>query len=201
MNQRIMTMIAKWMAFSAFALFLNAGECGAQSAPPAKRSWASLTMGFGPAIASMHGDTIYEGSGQVFAHLGFVRQLSPMRALELTILGIRPFGAGDCIPGFTVCAPPFNVVGVSGNLLTTVGGPVAPDRFLAGFGAGVFRVAPNESHAVSPRPAVGLQASVEAPLVVGSHAALAIGIRGLLLPMVHGQSLGVALLSASLRTW
>jgi len=158
-------------------------------------------MGFGVAGATMRGDTVYQASGQRFAVLAYARQLAPRGALELAVLGGRPFGAGDCIPAFTVCAPAFNFMGASASLLASVGGPAAPDRFAAGLGAGVFRVAPTESHGVSPRPALGLQANVEAPILVGTHTAFAFGIRGLLFPAVHGQTLALGLLSASLRKW
>lgn len=173
--------------------------CQAQS--DAARSWTSFATGFGPAGATMRGDTIYEGSGQVFARIGYTRQLAPRRAVEIEVFGGRSFGAGDCIPGFTVCAPAFNFIGTSANVLTSLGGVVAPNRVLAGVGAGVFRVAPTESHAVSPRPAIGVQAGVEIPLIVGPRALFALGLRGLVWPAVHGQSLGVGLLTAGLRAW
>jgi len=137
----------------------------------------------------------------VFARISYARQLAPSRAAELEVFGGRPFGAGDCIPGFTVCAPAFNFVGASANVLTSMGGTIAPNRILAGAGAGFFRVAPTESHAVSPRPAFGLQMSLEAPLIVGSRTAFTLGLRGLAWPAVHSQTLVVGLLTAGFRAW
>lgn len=165
------------------------------------RSWTSFATGFGPAGASMRGDTVYEGSGQVFARIGYARRWGQSRAIEIEAFGGRPFGAGDCIPGFTVCAPAFNFVGTSASLLTSFGGVVAPNRVIASGGIGVFRVAPTESHVVSPRPALGVQIGLEAPVVVGPRGAFVLGLRGLAWPAVHGQSLGVGLLTAGLRAW
>lgn len=149
----------------------------------------------------MKGDTVYEGSGQLFGLVGFARVLSPKRAVEFAAVGGHSFQSGDCIPGFSICAPPFSFIGASASLLTSIVGPVAPDRFVAGVGAGLFRVAPSEGSGVSPRPALGIQVSAEAPVIVASQSALAIGLRGILLPGVHNQTLGVALLTATLRTW
>jgi hypothetical protein len=190
-----------WLTGAAFVAMLNVAPSSAQAAQRPVLSWTSLTAGIGPAGASSHRDTVYEGSGQSFAVIAYARQLAPMRALDFEVLGGRPFGAGDCIPGSTICAPAFNYVGASAGLLTSLGGPIGPDRFLAGIGAGVFRVAPSESHAVSPRPALGLHAMLDVPVIVGTHAALAVGIHGLVFPLVHGQSLGMALLTTSLRVW
>lgn len=178
---------------------LAIAPCRAQS--PAVRSWTSFVTGFGPAGASVRGDTIYEGSGQVFARIGYARQVASGGALEFELVGGRPFAAGDCIPGSTVCAPAFNFLGTSANVLTSFDGMIAPNRILAGAGAGLFRVAPSESHDVSPRPALGFQASIEVPLIVGPRGALALGLRGLVWPAVHGQSLGVGLVTAGLRAW
>ncbi|HEY9227309.1 MAG TPA: hypothetical protein VIP11_11715 [Gemmatimonadaceae bacterium] len=181
---------------------LLASASGAQSTKASARTWASFSAGFGPAGASKDGDAVYEESGQVFGLLGVTRQLAQSRALEVAVLGVRPFGAGDClaIPGF-VCAPPFGALGASTTLLTSLGGTIAPDRFLAGLGAGVFRVAPVESHAVSPRPALGLHVSVDVPVVVVKRSALALGIRGHVFPAVHGQTLWMGLLNATIRAW
>jgi hypothetical protein len=171
----------------------------AQSA--VRHSWTSFAAGFGPAGASVRGDTAYEGSGQVFARIGYARLAAPSRAVELEVLGGRPFGAGDCIPGFTVCAPAFNFLGAAANLLASFGGTTEPNRVLAGAGVGIFRVAPTESHDVSPRPALGLQVSLEAPLIVGPRGAFTLGLRGLVWPAVHHQTLGVGLLTAGFRAW
>jgi hypothetical protein len=196
-----MRVFTGWLARATFVTMLNVAPSSAQTAQRQVLSWTSLTAGIGPAGVSLRGDTVYEGSGQVFAAIAYARQLAPTRALDLEVLGGHPFGAGDCIPGSTICAPAFNYVGASAGLLTSLGGPIAPDRFLAGIGAGVFRVAPSESHAVSPRPALGLHGLLDVPIVVGTHAAVAVGIHGLGFPLVHGQSLGMGLVTTTLRVW
>ena len=180
---------------------LIAVPCGAQSTQPAGRAWGSFATGFGPASVSKSGDPAFEGSGQVAASLGYARELARRGAAEAELLGGRSFGAGDCVPELSPCAPPFSFVGVSTNFVVSLRGAVGPDRPVASLGPGIYRVAPTESHAVSPRPAVGLQARAELPLVTGARAALAIGVRGLLFPRVHGQSLRIGLLTASLRAW
>lgn len=150
----------------------------------------------------MGADTVYEGSGQLFGSFGVTRTLGGVsrRALQLEVLGGRSFAAGDCIPGFTVCAPPFNFVGVGLNAFTSITGVTTPDAFTLGAGAGLYRVA-SEWHSVSPRLVGGLQASAYAPFIVGGHAALVLGLKGIVLPSVHGQRAWMALITSSVRMW
>jgi hypothetical protein len=123
--------------------------------------------------------------------------------LQLEVLAARPFAAGDCIPGFSVCAPAFNFVGVGLNALTSVTHAAAdPDAFTLGVGPGLYRVGPDYGNRVSPRLVGGLQGMVStAPIVVGEHAGFILGLRGIVFPSVHGQQAWVALLSSTIRAW
>jgi len=40
------------------------------------QSWTTFSGGFGPAMASMRGDTVYEGSGQAYGSIRYTRPLT-----------------------------------------------------------------------------------------------------------------------------
>jgi hypothetical protein len=149
----------------------------------------------------MRGDTVYQGSGQVFARLAYARQTGRRSAVEIDGVVTNSFAAGDCIPGFTVCAPAFRVVGVSVSMLTSVVAPISRDGFNVGAGVGLFRVAPDYHNRVSPRAAAGVQTGIEVPLIDLPRSTLMLALRGLGFLPVHEQFLGMGLLSLDLHAW
>jgi hypothetical protein len=179
-------------------LSLALANAGAQ---PARR-WTSMAIGVGAAGATRTRDTVFQGSPHAFIRIGHAWTPRSTYAVEIEALGGRDWGAGDCIPGFTICAPPVNFLGASANGLWAFGRDVVADApLLAGAGLGVYRVAPSESHAVSPSAALGANVTVDAVLVRRSRNVITMGLRGLAFPGVHGQSVYIGLLTVGFRAW
>lgn len=185
----------------ASAIWLLCSSVSRAQASSSRQTWTSLEIGFGPAGATIRGDTIYEGSGQIFGRIAYARQTGRRSAVAFDVLATNAFAAGDCVPGFTICAPSFRVAGASVNMLTSIAGPISRDGFTAGAGVGLFRVAPSSYHSVSPRGAAGIQTGVELPVIDLSRSTLTLALRGLGFLPVHGQFLGMALVSLDLHAW
>jgi len=162
------------------------------------QTWTSIDVGFGSAGVTKSDDLVYEGSGQVFARLAYARQTGRKAALEIDGWATHSFAAGDCI--FRPCGTAFRVVGASVSMLTSVAGPISRDGFSVGAGAGLFRVA-TDANAVSPRAAIGIQTGIQLPVIDLPRSTLMLALRGLGFLPVHGQSLGMALLSLDLHAW
>jgi hypothetical protein len=181
----------------AVCVCLCSSIAGAQAAT-SRQAWTSIDVGFGPAGATGGADIVYEGSGQVFARLAYARQIGRKSAVEIDGVVTNPFAAGDCV--FTPCGTAFRVAGASVSMVTSVAGPISRDGFNVGAGVGVFRVS-TDSYRVSPRGAIGIQTGVEVPVIDLHRSTLMLALRGLGLLPVHGQSLGMALLSLDLHAW
>lgn len=149
----------------------------------------------------MRGDTVYGGGGQVVGRIGYAWATRPAYAYEIEALGSHDFGAGDCIPGFSICAPALHFVGASANVVWQFGRPIQADRGGVTSGLGLFRIAPTENQKVSPQAALGVNVGAEAPFIAGSKAGMTIGLRGLAFPFVHGQSVYMGLLTLGFRRW
>ena len=181
----------------ATAVSFSPGVIHAQ-ASTSPQTWTSIEVGLGSAGATKSEDLVYQSSGQVFARLAYARQTGRKTALEIDGWATNSFAAGDCI--FRPCGTAFRILGASANILTSVAGPISRDGFNVGAGVGLFRVA-TAAKAVSPRAAIGIQTGVELPVIDLPRSTLMLALRGLGFLPVHGQSLGMALVSLDLHAW
>jgi len=184
-------------AFCGLALFAMSSAT-AQSA----RRWTSITIGAGAAGVTAHTRDVYQDSPQAFVRIGYAWTTHRPFAFETEALGGHEFGAGDCLASVSGCPPPpLNFAGASVNALWAFGGHVEANRAVVGTGLGLFRIMPSESHGVSPRAAPSVTAIAELPVLVGSRAAMTLGLRGLAFPFVHGESVYLGLLTLGFRGW
>src|SRR5262245_3293326 len=117
----------------ASAILLSLGSAMSRAQVQASpQSWTSIDVGLGSAGATIRRDTVYEGSGQLFARVAYARQTGRRSAVAIDAVLTNSFAAGDCVPGFTVCAPAFSVAGASVSMLTSVAGPISRDGFNVG---------------------------------------------------------------------
>ena len=185
------------VAFCGFALLAMSSA----TAQPARR-WTSITIGAGAAGVTANTRDVYQDSPQAFMRIGYAWTTHRPFAFEAEALGGHEFGAGDCLTSVSGCPPPpLNFVGASMNALWAFGGRVEANRTLVGTGLGVFRIMPSQSRRVSPRAAPSIAAIAEMPVLVGSRAALTLGLRGLAFPFVHGESVYLGLLTFGFRGW
>jgi hypothetical protein len=160
-----------------------------------------MAVGAGPLGATMRSDTIYEPSLQMFGRVSYSWVPRRTYGFEIEAVGSRDATSGDCIPGFTICAPAPQFLGASANALWAFGYPVQANLATVGAGFGVFRVAPTYKGAVPPQAALGVNIGVDMPFLTEQDATLTIGLRGLAFPFVQGESLYMGLLTLGFRRW
>jgi hypothetical protein len=180
-----------------FACVATSGAAG-----QARGRWTSIAIGAGAAGVTSTTRDVYQDSPQVFMRLGYAWTTDRPFAFEVEALGGSDFGTGDCLTSFSGCPPPgLHFVGASANALWASRGRVEANRSLVGAGLGLSRIAPTQSHRVSPRAAPSVAVIAEAPVLVGSKAALTLGLRGIAFPFVHGESVYMGLLTVGFRRW
>jgi hypothetical protein len=170
----------------ALGLALGLSPIFGQDSP---RSWLAASVGVGGSGAA---GPRYEGAPVLGVGFGVgVRLMGPL-GLEAAIEVVKKFGLPlfECElppPGYQ-CPIHFDLAGLSTSLVLIARPAGRLSRFHPSLGAGVYRAADGNPHEPS---ALGLKVGLEYTVLRRPHLDLAVGMRGLVLPRVHGEMLWV----------
>jgi hypothetical protein len=173
----------------------------AQATAGSRERYVTVSVGVGGSSVTMRRDTVLQGSPQVGVRFATVVAHPPRWFAQVEAAAAHEFGAGDCIPGFTVCAPPLNLVSLS----VAAGIPLSRDgitrnrrSIVAGMGA--YRVIPSWNRGqVRDATAPGFHAAIELPVWRMTQRTVIADFRGVVVPRVHGQTAWLILVGPGIR--
>ncbi len=177
-------------------LCLAGPRVSSAQSPPLPRWWAGGSAGAGFAsVPTTSGDTVFEGSPHLVLRLDAGIRVTPYVGAGLEWSNARATFAGDCIPGFSVCAPP-----VSYTALTVNGSYVAPAHWPT-LTAGVGRYQLQGYDRTAKGVAIGCHVGLGHMILRRTNGGIGLGLRATYLPTPPGEPITMVSVHVALRGW